>query len=1214
MRGKIPFIAASLLALGVAYVTCGGGGGENPPPAPPPPISDVSVTGIALNRNMMTLAVGDESSTLVPAIYPENATNKNVAWASSNMYVATVSASGVVTPVEAGSAVIMATTHDGNQTADCIVEVVSVPIPAEDAYLNKNEVDLLKGGTDTLAVNFVPVNATNQNVTWMSSNPSIATVDKNGVVTAISEGDAEIVAMLPLGTGGVASPSNPDNWGNKVKSTTPARRVAARVSNASKVNALGVSLDRKNLVLTVGSEHIFFPTVQPYNASNVNVTWKSSDAKVAAVSTLGVVTGKKAGYATITVTTKDGGHTDTCEVLVEPAPIKPTGITLNKTTLALASVGSSERLTATVSPSNATDKRVYWLSSDQSIAVVNENGTVQARGKGTATIIAQTVVGNLTARCDINVGGATVNPTSVTLNKKSLTLPIGDGEILIQTVLPSNATNKSVTWSSSNPSVATVSNGVVVAKGSGNAAITVTTVLGGVTATCQVTVTGAVSPTGVSLNKASTTLSVGGSGTLVATVSPSNATDKSVTWTSGNPSVATVNSNGLVTGVSAGTTVITVATNVGNKMATCLVTVNPVSPSSVSLNKTTITLSVGSNETLVATVSPSNAANKSVTWTSSNPSVATVSNGVVTGVTAGTATITVATVDGNKTATCAVTVNTTNVTPTSVSLNKASTTISVGNIETLVATVLPSNATNKSVTWTSSNPSVATVSNGVVTGVTAGAATITVATVDGNKTATCAVTVSNGGGQITGVSLNKTIATIRVGGTETLVATVSPSNATNKSVTWASSNPNVATVNTNGLVAGVSAGSATISVSTQEGGFIATCAVTVTNEDIPPTGVSLNKTTATISVDGKETLVATVSPSNATNKNVTWVSSNPSVATVNNGEVTGVSAGSATIIVSTQQGGFTAFCSVTVNPPHVAPTGVVLNKSSVTLTLGASETLVATVSPSNATNKSVTWTSTSPAVASVSNGLVTGLAAGSATIIATTQEGGFVATCNVTVLGIIPVTGIMLEPGPIYLTPSQTKALVPNIVPANATNKNVTWSISFSDASDNSASVDANGVVTCLSPGYLKSSSYYPGDATVTARTADGGYVATVKVVTGTAVTGLSDNTTYYTRPRTGGMPLAKGTLFYSYLVNRERVWMGDISYILNILPSTGGKSCTITLSTSNSSILGVNNSGSSPSVTIPTRQTTGDVTITATVVCNFTGQTFTRSFPFKVQ
>jgi predicted CoA-binding protein len=171
--------------------------------------------------------------------------------------------------------------------------------------------------------------------------------------------------------------------------------------------------------------------------------------------------------------------------------------------------------------------------------------------------------------------------------------------------------------------------------------------------------------------------------------------------------------------------------------------------SGVSLNKTTLTLTVGGSETLIATVAPSNASNKQVSWSSSNPSVAAVSSGTISAVAPGTATITVTTADGAKTAACTVTVNPaggTSVPVSGVSLNKTALTLTVGSTETLTATVAPSTASNKQVSWSSSNPSVAAVSSGTISAVAPGTATITVTTADGAKTAACTVTVNPAGG------------------------------------------------------------------------------------------------------------------------------------------------------------------------------------------------------------------------------------------------------------------------------------------------------------------------------------------------------------------------------------------------------------------------------------------------------------------------------------
>ena len=162
----------------------------------------------------------------------------------------------------------------------------------------------------------------------------------------------------------------------------------------------------------------------------------------------------------------------------------------------------------------------------------------------------------------------------------------------------------------------------------------------------------------------------------------------------------------------------------------------------VSLNVTSVELTEGDQTTLTATVNPANATNKNVTWTSSDSNVATVANGKVTAIKAGTATITVKTEDGNKTATCTVTVKAKTYPVESVTLDKTSVELTEGEETTLTATINPSNATNKNVTWTSSDSNVATVANGKVTAVKAGTATITVKTEDGNKTATCTVTVT----------------------------------------------------------------------------------------------------------------------------------------------------------------------------------------------------------------------------------------------------------------------------------------------------------------------------------------------------------------------------------------------------------------------------------------------------------------------------------------
>lgn len=433
-----------------------------------------------------------------------------------------------------------------------------------------------------------------------------------------------------------------------------------------------------------------------------------------------------------------------------PQTVEVTGVTLDRGAVAIVVGTNPVQLVATVAPSDATDASVTWTSSNAGVATVSATGLVTAVGAGTATITATTTSGALTAVCTVTVTAPNVATTGVTLDKHALSLTAGGAtSALVATVAPANATNAAVTYTSSNTSVATVSaTGVVTPIGAGTATITVTTASGSHTDTCAVTVAAAVVPVAsVSLNSPTLSLMVGGAtSSLTATVLPASATNKMVTWSSSNGTVATVSATGVVSPVAAGMATITVTTVDGSHTATCVVTVAPpIAVSGVMLDMTTLNLLVsGLPTTLVATVTPANAANQAVTWSSSNTAVASVStSGVVTPVAVGTATITVTTVDGNHTATCSVTVATPTNPVTGVALDAHTLHLTFGGAaSSLTATVSPANADNPAVTWSTSDGSVATVSaTGAVTATGSGTATITVTTMDGSFTDTCAVTV-----------------------------------------------------------------------------------------------------------------------------------------------------------------------------------------------------------------------------------------------------------------------------------------------------------------------------------------------------------------------------------------------------------------------------------------------------------------------------------------
>ena len=333
-----------------------------------------------------------------------------------------------------------------------------------------------------------------------------------------------------------------------------------------------------------------------------------------------------------------------------------------------------------------------------------------------------------------------------------------------------------------------------------------------------------------------------------------------------------------------------------------------ISPVSISLSQTSLSLLVGSSQSLQASISPSNADDKSYTWSSSNSKVATVnSSGQITAISNGTTIITAKTNDGGKTATCTVTVTT----PTSgVTVTPESATLNVGATKQLTATVAPSTASNKTVTWSTSSSSIASVdSTGLVTAKSAGTATITAKSANGGYTDTCTVTVK---APVTGVSLSSSSLTLKKNESQQLTATVSPSAASNKNVVWSTSDDKVATVTQSGLVTAIGGGTADITVTTVDGSYSAQCGVTV---NVPVTGVRFNDTTSSVGTDTTTQLLYTVEPADASDKTVTWQSSNPAVATVDTdtGVITPLAPGGTEITVTTVDGGYsdTTFLMVT---------------------------------------------------------------------------------------------------------------------------------------------------------------------------------------------------------------------------------------------------------------------------------------------------------------
>ncbi len=336
---------------------------------------------------------------------------------------------------------------------------------------------------------------------------------------------------------------------------------------------------------------------------------------------------------------------------------------------------------------------------------------------------------------------AVISVTEITLNKKVLSLEKGGTDTLAVTINPTDASDNKVTWSTSSTNVASVSDGKVTAGAEGTAVITAKT-SNGKTASCTVTVKpGVVNPESVSLNAKTYELAKGFTLTLTATVYPSNATDKTVTWTSSNTGVATV-TDSKITALSAGIAVITVKTSNG-KTASCTVTVTAVEVEKVNIEQTSVILNYGEAVTLAITVSPVDAADELITLTSSDPRVVSINGYTLTAKKAGTVMVK-ATSSNGKTDTCTVTVN--DIQATGITLDKTSLSLVEGETATLTAAIIPSNATDTFITWIIENGAVAAFNKQVnektmsLDAVSKGITTVTAKTSNG-KTAICTVTV-----------------------------------------------------------------------------------------------------------------------------------------------------------------------------------------------------------------------------------------------------------------------------------------------------------------------------------------------------------------------------------------------------------------------------------------------------------------------------------------
>lgn len=612
------------------------------------------VTSLSLSRKEVTMYLtggSDEVVTTVTAtpkgdndVEPDsnNNTDRNhVIWSCTDDSVADIRTNDKSCTIYAkrpGHCVVVAASKYNPGASDVIyIEVVpkvsSVTITSTDMTVNLAEKYVqLFANVQSNAVDEQEdtdeydtyLNALNKTVNWSSSNTSVATVDVyTGKVTLLSAGRVTITCA-----------------------SADDQKIADSIVLTINVPVASISLQDNYKKISVGESftlnYTLLSNYPGYEPSNKEVTWESSDSKVATVDNDGKVTGVTGGTATILLRADDGQITATCTVEVYQAVSR---IDISDTTLDI-NIGEEAVLEAQVYPSTASEQKVLWSSNKPDIVSVSQEGVVTANKVGDPVVITAYIVdknATIKTTCIVNV---VVPVTSLSLSPASKTLNKGETLLLTKNITPSDATNSTVIYASTDTGVATVdSKGNVTAVAGGHCYITARTQNRDMMASVYITVNEKVKS--IKLNKTSKVMKKGSKYTLKATVKNSTATNRSVTWSSSNSKVASVTSKGVVTAKGYGTATITCKSMDGSgKKATCKITVRRYIKS-LKLTPSSVVIQVKKTQTLKVTVSPSNADVKKFTWTSSNKKIATVKNGKITAVAPGTCYITCKAKDGS---------------------------------------------------------------------------------------------------------------------------------------------------------------------------------------------------------------------------------------------------------------------------------------------------------------------------------------------------------------------------------------------------------------------------------------------------------------------------------------------------------------------------------------------------------------------------------------
>ena len=760
--------------------------------------------------------------------------------------------------------------------------------------------------------------------------------------------------------------------------------------------------------------------VMPANATIKTVFWSVSDNKVAMINpTSGVLTGIALGEVWVYASSVDGSNVkDSMKITVVKKSIKVTGIRIfSENGLYEVSVGNTLKLAADVEPDSATDTTLKWTSSNISLATVSQKGLVSALSAGEVWI-----------RATANDGSGVVDSVKITIKEfipvTSVTIS-GDTVIAVGTsakfkadVQPDNATDSSVTWSSSNNLIATVSmSGLVTGVTEGYVwikAVSKSNPSIGDSLKVHITKFIPVTAINITTNTGDTIVCITDTLQMIATVVPQDASKPSLTWTVSNASIASISNKGMLIGKAAGVVTVTAtATDGSGVKGTINIKVIPKLVSLVEVLSPSDSVAVGVSMQMSARVIPVDATNKNVVWAVNNGSASIDASGLLTGIAKGKVLVTATAADGSgvmgsKEITVIQFVPVSGIT---ISTATGSFKVGIGDTLQMLYSITPDSASVKKVTWSVNNPDIASINeNGQLTGKSIGTVTVTAHATDGSGV-TASVNVDVVIIPATSIVVESDHDTVYVSLTIQMNAIVLPAEATDKSVVWTVSNTAVAQIDPyTGLLTGVAPGDVDVIATAKDGSGITGMKKIKVLNYVPVSSIAVTglNNDSIVSAGNTLQMVAIIKPDNASIKSVTWKVSNSLVATISSsGLLLGRNPGKVLVTATADDGTgisgstiievvFKLVQSITVS----AQTGITSIKEK------DSVQMMVQILPEDASYKEVEWSVSDTGIAYISTtGMLVAKKAGTVTVIAKAKDGSGIS--GSIVITVIKKTGIM---------------------------------------------------------------------------------------------------------------------------------------------------------------------------------------------------------------